>query len=129
VQREFIEIREQNLLERETRKHHSFVEMFTPRFLRRSLTVALILFGSQMMGASAIQNYQSLLYAALGFKGNTILLISGIYGLMGVIGQFICLFVVADKWPRVRTMCKKLPLSLSRSATKPCELQTPAAYP
>jgi hypothetical protein len=107
VAREFIEIRGQIHMEGEIRTKASFVELFSPRFLRRTGTAVLILFGSTMMGASAIQNYQSLLYAALGYEGNQILLISGIYGLMGLIGQFICLAFVADRWPRVRTMCKR----------------------
>jgi MFS family permease len=64
----------------------------------------LLLFGSQIMGSSAIQNYQSLLYSNLGFEGNTVLLITGVYGLMGFIGQLGGLFILADRWPRVRTL-------------------------
>jgi hypothetical protein len=55
-----------------------------------------------------IQNYQSLFYAGLGFEGRTVLLISGCYGFMGVIGQVINMMFVSDKWPRKRTMCKHL---------------------
>ncbi|KAH7136946.1 hypothetical protein B0J13DRAFT_677715 [Dactylonectria estremocensis] len=43
-------------------------------------------------------------YATVGFTGKTSLLFSGIYGMMGIIGQTIYLVVVADRWPRARTL-------------------------
>jgi hypothetical protein len=58
----------------------------------------------QFSGSSVIQNYQSSFYAAVGFTGKTSLLISGIYGIMGVLGQIIYLFIAADRWPRTRTL-------------------------
>ena len=61
---------------------------------------------AELAGAGVIRSYQSLFYAGLGFKGNTILLTSGCYGLMGVIGQGFNLWLIADKWPGVRTMGK-----------------------
>lgn len=59
---------------------------------------------TQFSGAFIIQNYQGILYASLGFKDRTALLISGCYGIMGVIGQVLCNWFVADRWPRVRTI-------------------------
>jgi hypothetical protein len=59
-----------------------------------------------LSGSLAIQNYQSLLYASLGYKGRSVILISGCYGFMGIIGQIINLLGVSDKWSRRRTMCK-----------------------
>ncbi|KAF4447832.1 sugar transporter [Fusarium albosuccineum] len=50
------------------------------------------------------QNFQSIFYATVGFTGRTALLISGAYGMMGIIGQVIYLAVIADKWPRTRTL-------------------------
>jgi len=58
----------------------------------------------QFSGSSVIQNYQSSFYAAVGITGKTSLFISGIYGIMCVIGQVIYLFVAADKWPRSRNL-------------------------
>lgn len=58
----------------------------------------------QLSGSTVIQNYQNTFYATVGFTGRTSLLISGIYGFMGVIGQIIYLVAVADRWPRTRTL-------------------------
>ncbi|KAL4916144.1 putative hexose carrier protein [Aspergillus aurantiobrunneus] len=52
----------------------------------------------------AITSLLSRRYLHLGFTGRTSLLISGIYGIMGVLGQVIYLFCAADKWPRTRTL-------------------------
>lgn len=60
----------------------------------------------QLSGSTVIQNYQSIFYAAVGYTGRTGLLISGIYGFMGVFGQIAYLAFVADKWMRTRTLCK-----------------------
>ena len=68
------------------------------------MTAAFIVAMGQLSGSSVIQNFQSIFYAAVGFTGKTALLISGVYGMMGVIGEVIYLFVVADRWPRTRTL-------------------------
>jgi len=60
----------------------------------------------QLSGSTVIQNYQSIFYASVGYTGRTSLLISGIYGFMGVFGQIAYLCFVADKWLRTRTLCK-----------------------
>jgi hypothetical protein len=104
VYTEYAGIRAQIELERGNQAVASWVDLFTPRFIRRTGTAALLLFSSQIMGVSAIQNYQSLLYAGLGYKGNTVLLISGVYGMMGFIGNVAGTMFVADRWPRVRTL-------------------------
>jgi hypothetical protein len=82
----------------------SLVNLFSRRYIHRTLIACFILIMGQFSGSSVIQNYQSSFYAAVGFKGKTSLLISGIYGMMGVIGQVIYLFVAADNWPRSRTL-------------------------
>lgn len=78
--------------------------LLSPRYLHRTLMACFILIMGQFSGSSVIQNYQSSFYAAVGFTGKTSLLISGIYGIMGVLGQVIYLFIAADKWPRTRTL-------------------------
>ncbi|KAM5363424.1 hypothetical protein ACJZ2D_011991 [Fusarium nematophilum] len=55
-------------------------------------------------GVSVIQNFQSIFHKAVGFTGNTALLISVIYGFMGVIGQVISQALIADKWNRTTTL-------------------------
>ncbi|KAL5590219.1 hypothetical protein FOBRF1_013776 [Fusarium oxysporum] len=104
IQREMLEIREQLALEKAQRTSTSWVELFTLRYAKRLLLACFILNMTKLSGGGVIQNYQSLFYAGLGFEGRTVLLISGCYGFMGVIGQVINMAFVSDKWPRKRTM-------------------------
>jgi hypothetical protein len=82
----------------------AITKLISVQYLHRTLMACFILVMAQFSGALIIQNYQSSFYAAVGFTGKTSLLISGIYGIMGVLGQVIYLFVAADKWPRTRTL-------------------------
>jgi len=104
VQRELIEIREQLALEHAQRTNVSWAELFSLRYAKRLLLACFILNMTKLSGGGVIQNYQSLFYNGLGFEGRTVLLISGCYGFMGVIGQIINMAFVSDKWPRKRTM-------------------------
>lgn len=78
--------------------------MFSRKYVRRTLTAAFIVVQAQLSGAPVIQNYQNIFYAQVGFTGKTSLLISGVYGMMGVIGTVVYLVIVADRWPRARTL-------------------------
>ncbi|KAE8325834.1 general substrate transporter [Aspergillus sergii] len=84
--------------------HVACAKLFSRRYLHRTLIACFIVVMSQFSGSQVIQNYQTSFYETVGFTGRTSLLISGVYGFMGVIGQIIYLFVVADKWPRTRTL-------------------------
>ncbi|KAF7557625.1 hypothetical protein G7Z17_g588 [Cylindrodendrum hubeiense] len=79
-------------------------QMFSKQYVRRTVTAAFIVIMGQLSGSSVIQNFQGIFYATVGFTGQTSLLVSGIYGMMGIIGQIFYLVVVADRWPRVRTL-------------------------
>lgn len=79
-------------------------KLLSRQYLHRTFMACFILVMGQFSGSSVIQNYQSSFYAAVGFTGKTSLLISGIYGIMGVLGQVIYLFIAADRWPRTRTL-------------------------
>lgn len=104
---ELIQIREQLSLER-TQGGASWSQalgaMFNRQYVRRTATAAFIVSMGQLSGSSVIQNFQGIFYETVGFTGRTSLLISGVYGLMGIIGQVLYLVVVADRWPRVRTL-------------------------
>lgn len=107
VDRELVQIKEQIQLEREQGNLSWGValrQMFSKQYARRTLTAAFIVTMGQLSGSSVIQNFQNIFYSAVGFTGRTALLISGVYGMMGIIGQVIYLLVVADKWPRTRTL-------------------------
>ena len=78
--------------------------LFSRKYLHRTLLACFLLVMGQFSGSQVIQNYQGTFYAAVGCTGQTSLLISGIYGIMGVLGQVIYLFCAADKWPRTRTL-------------------------
>ena len=58
-----------------------------------------------LSGVAVIQNYQTEFYNLVGYTGNAALLVTAVYGLMGVIGQVINITVVADKRGRKTTMC------------------------
>lgn len=101
---EFVQIKAQVELEAEEQKIASIFELFRWKYVRRSATSMLLMSLTQFTGAGVIQAYQNLLYKSLSFEGKTLLLISGCYGVMGVIGQALCLWLLADRWPRVRTL-------------------------
>lgn len=104
---ELVQIREQINLERAQGNlawTAALSKMFSRQYVRRTATAAFILAMGQLSGSSVIQNFQNIFYATVGFTGKTSLLISGVYGMMGIIGQIFYLFVVADKWPRTRTL-------------------------
>lgn len=110
-----VEIQSQIAIEAAERENatlgHALIELFSKKFIRRTALAIAVMQVGILSGSLAIQNYQSLMYKALGFNGQELLLISGCYGFMGVVGQVINLAGVSDKWPRVRTMCKFLLLS------------------
>ncbi|SPO05361.1 related to sugar transport protein STP1 [Cephalotrichum gorgonifer] len=105
ISSEMSEIREQLALEAAQRSQSSWTELFSFRYAHRLLLACFILNMTKLSGGGVVQNYQSLFYVGLGFEGRTVLLISGCYGFMGVIGQVANMLWVSDKWPRVRTMC------------------------
>lgn len=105
-----IEIREQIRLEAANRANrnlgHALLELFNKKNISRTAMAIMVMQVGILSGSLAIQNYQSLLYASLGFKDRKAILISGFYGIMGIIGQIVNLVVVSDKWSRKNTMCK-----------------------
>jgi hypothetical protein len=106
VAQELFQMREQIQLEAlaGTSFYSALRQLLSRRHIRRTSLACFILTMGQFSGSSVIQNYQSIFYKAVGFTGKTSLLISGVYGIMGVIGQLIYLFVAADRWPRTRTL-------------------------
>lgn len=103
---ELTQIQEQLSLEQSERKHTAVWEIFTLRYARRTLLANFIMNMTKLSGAGVVSNYQSLFYVGLGYKGRTVLLLAGIYGFMGVIGQVLNLLFVSDKWARRTTVCE-----------------------
>jgi len=58
-----------------------------------------------------MQNYQTLIYNNLGYKGQEALFITALYGFMASIGQAASIFSIADHWPRRRTVSEYSPAS------------------
>lgn len=112
-----VEIREQIRLEAEQRTNaslgHALLEIFNKQNIKRTAMAIMVMQVGILSGSLAIQNYQSILYESLGYQGKTVLLISGCYGFMGIIGQIINNVVVSDRLSRVKTMCKSFFRSLS----------------
>ena len=105
-----IEIREQIRLEAAQRGNrnlgHALIELFSRKYIKRTAMAIMVMQVGILSGSLAIQNYQSLLYSSLGFQNRKVILISGFYGFMGIIGQVINLIGVSDRWSRKNTMCK-----------------------
>ncbi|KFY69898.1 hypothetical protein V499_09650 [Pseudogymnoascus sp. VKM F-103] len=103
-----VEIRAQIQLEGAQRSNitvgHALIEIFNRKNIRRTAMAIMVMQVGILSGSLAIQNYQSILYGSLGFKGRQVILISGCYGFMGIVGQIINFYGVSDRWPRVRTM-------------------------
>ncbi|KAH8594449.1 general substrate transporter [Bisporella sp. PMI_857] len=115
-----LEIGEQIRLEAEQRGNrkigHALIELFSKKYINRTAMAIMVMQVGILSGSLAIQNYQGLLYASLGFKGRRAILISGFYGFMGIAGQIINLLGVSDKWSRRQTMyigCLVLAVMLS----------------
>lgn len=84
---------------------HALLELFNRQNIKRTAMAIAVMQVGILSGSLAIQNYQGILYASLGFEGKNAILIAGFYGFMGVIGQVVCLVGVADRWGRRSTMC------------------------
>ncbi|KAI0434369.1 general substrate transporter [Xylaria sp. FL1042] len=104
VEAEFSEMCEQIRLEAGSNKMENFKKLFTRQYIRRTLLACLIVNMQKLSGSNVLQNYQSILYASLGYKGNTVLLIGALYGFSAVIGQIINVFFTADHWTRRKTV-------------------------
>jgi hypothetical protein len=108
IDQELIQIRAQIGLENSTQKVtwlSALQNLISRQYIRRTATACFILAMTQLSGSSVVQNFQNIFYAAVGFTGRKALLISGIYGFMGVIGQVTYLVFMADRWPRARVLC------------------------
>ncbi|TVY85117.1 MFS glucose transporter mfs1 [Lachnellula suecica] len=95
---EFVQITAQVELEAEEQKMASVFELFRPQFIRRTATSMLVMSLTQFTGAGVIQVYQGILYKSLSLRAA------------------LCLWLLADKWPRVRTLtvgCLALAVELS----------------
>ncbi|KAF4444268.1 putative transporter (major facilitator superfamily) [Fusarium austroafricanum] len=107
IEQELTQIQQQVELEASSETSswsYAIRKLFSLQYLRRTLLAAFIICQSQLSGASVIQNFQNTFYAIVGITGKQSLLVSGLYGFMGVLGTVIYLVFVADKWPRVRTL-------------------------
>ncbi|KAF5565876.1 sugar transporter [Fusarium napiforme] len=107
IEQELLQIQQQIELEASAETSswaYAIKELFSMRYLHRTLMAAFIVSQSQLSGASVIQNFQNTFHAIVGITGRQSLLVSGIYGFMGVIGTIIYLGIVADRWPRARTL-------------------------
>lgn len=100
IEQEFAEMISQIQLEANKKKISNFWNLFTRQYIRRTLLACLTVNMMKLSGSNIIQNYQSVMYNSLGYEGQTVLLIGGLYGFMAVIGQIINVFFVADHWTR-----------------------------
>ncbi|KAK7429408.1 hypothetical protein QQZ08_004000 [Neonectria magnoliae] len=104
IEAEFAEMCSQIQLEANRKKMSNFWNLFTRKYIRRTLLACLTVNMMKLSGSNIIQNYQSIMYNSLGYEGQTVLLIGALYGFMAVIGQIINVFFVADHWTRRTTV-------------------------
>ncbi|KAL0932263.1 MFS monosaccharide transporter [Colletotrichum truncatum] len=100
VEKEFAEMCSQIQHDTTKKKSSNFMNLFTRQYIRRTLLACLTVNMMKLSGSNIIQNYQSIMYNSLGYKGQTVLLIGALYGFMAVVGQIINVFFVADHWTR-----------------------------
>ncbi|KAJ0336110.1 hypothetical protein COL922a_008341 [Colletotrichum nupharicola] len=102
IEREFAEMCSQIQLESEKKENAmtNFLNLFTRKYIRRTLLACLTVNMMKLSGSNIIQNYQSIMYNSLGYEGQTVLLIGALYRFMAVVGQIINVFFVADDWTR-----------------------------
>ncbi|OCF40858.1 glucose transporter [Kwoniella heveanensis CBS 569] len=90
VQGEFMEMRSK--VTEEASMQASWSDIFRNRTNARKVLLGVILqFSVQMTGVSAIQYYSPRVYSAVGFKGNTPLLIQSINNINGLAGELLCI--------------------------------------
>ncbi|KAL6407202.1 MFS monosaccharide transporter [Ilyonectria robusta] len=104
LEAEFAEMCSQIQLEASTKSQARFTNLFTRKYIRRTLLACLTVNMMKLSGSNIIQNYQSIMYNSLGYEGQTVLLIGALYGFMAVVGQIINVFFVADHWTRRTTV-------------------------
>lgn len=104
IEKEFSEMCEQIQLEKNRKSSSNFLNLFTKKYIRRTLLVILIVQMMKLSGSNIIQTYQSIMYENLGYEGRTVLLMGGVYGIMAVVGQILNVFFVADLWTRRGTV-------------------------
>lgn len=100
------QIAHEALLRPNAKLGHALLELFNRQNIKRTTMAIAVMQVGVLSGSLAIQNYQGILYASLGFTERKAILIAGFYGFMGVIGQLVGLVGVADRWGRRATMCK-----------------------
>jgi hypothetical protein len=84
-----------------------FVECFRTSSARKRIALGIfITVFNNLGGTPVIGAYQSRLFEEIGFTGLKTLLISGFYGLAGLVGVIINIALVADRMGRKTSMCE-----------------------
>ncbi|TLD30835.1 hypothetical protein PspLS_01793 [Pyricularia sp. CBS 133598] len=104
VEAEYTKMHEQLMIEEKRKTGARWGVLFTRRYIRRTLLGCLIVNMTKLSGSNIIQNYQTLMYNALGYKGNQVLLIQALYGFMALVAQLISIFSISDHWARRPTV-------------------------
>lgn len=129
IDQEYAEMYSQIRLEMARKSSSPYLKLFTRRYIRRTLLGCLIVAMAKLSGSNVIQNYQAILYKSLGFQGRDVLLITALYGFMGLLGQTISIFTLSDHWPRRRTMiCGFTSIILTLSILAPLSKEFPDAH-
>jgi len=83
------------------------MECFRTSSVRKRIALGIfITVFNNLGGTPVIGAYQSRLFQEIGFTGLRTLLISGFYGLAGLVGVIINIELVADRMGRKTSMCE-----------------------
>ncbi|EIM84049.1 general substrate transporter [Stereum hirsutum FP-91666 SS1] len=99
--KEFTDMRDQIMYEKST-ELSSFKEAWS-KYKRRVIIAIATQTMTSLTGVNVINYYQTTLYAKLGITGNDVLLLSGIYGTLGVLINIVSLRLI-DRFGRVKLL-------------------------
>lgn len=93
-------MREQITFEQE-HEETSIIALFSKQSYRRRILLGSgVQIGQQICGISAINYYQTIMYKSLGIQGSTVLLLAGVWGILGPLSNFFGLLLIFDRVKR-----------------------------
>lgn len=100
VRKELVQMQEQISWEREHEETSVIAIWRKPSYRKRLIIGCLTHIGQQICGISAINYYQTVMYRSLGISGSTVLLLAGVWGLIGPLSNIFCLMFIIDRFNR-----------------------------
>ncbi|KAH8172892.1 sugar transporter domain-containing protein [Sarocladium implicatum] len=100
VRKELVQMQEQISWEKQHEETSVISIWRKPSYRKRLIIGCLTHIGQQICGISAINYYQTVMYRSLGISGSTVLLLAGVWGLIGPLSNIFCLMFIIDRFKR-----------------------------